>query len=77
VQPRSTKEIRAYVLADYLIGRHSKLTEDLFKQREQMYRSATRVSMLTGIVSGTTLALMFLWRFAEWRGRLTRGVWCS
>ena len=28
VQPRSTKEIRAYVLADYLLGRHGKLSEE-------------------------------------------------
>ncbi len=59
-QPRTTKEIRAYVLADYLLGRHRKLTEYLFKQREQMYRSATRISMLTGLVTGTTLALAYL-----------------
>ena len=59
-QPRTTKEIRAYVLADYLLERHRKLSEDLFALREQMYRSATRVSMLTGIVSGTTLALAYL-----------------
>src|SRR5687768_14507449 len=59
-QPRTTKEIRAYVLADYLLGRHDKLSEDLFKLREQMYRSATRVSLLTGFVSGTTLALAYL-----------------
>jgi len=60
VQPRSTKEIRAYVLADYLLGRHTKLSEDLFKQRELMYRSATRISMLTGLVGGTTLALAYV-----------------
>jgi len=60
VQPRSTKEIRAYVLADYLLGRHGKLYEDLFKQRELMYRSATRISLLTGLVSGTTLALAYV-----------------
>jgi ATP-binding cassette subfamily B protein len=59
-QPRTTKEIRAYVLADYLLGRHRKLSEDLFSMREEMYRSATRVSMLTGFVSGTTLALAYL-----------------
>jgi ATP-binding cassette subfamily B protein len=59
-QPRTTKEIRAYVLADYLLGRHRKLSEDLFKQREQMYRSATRISMLTGLVSGTALALAYV-----------------
>jgi len=60
VQPRSTKEIRAYVLADYLLGRHGKLSDDLFKQRELMYRSATRISLLTGLVSGTTLALAYV-----------------
>jgi len=60
VQPKSTKEIRAYVLADYLLGRHGKLSEDLFKQRELMYRSATRISMLTGLVGGTTLALAYV-----------------
>ena len=60
VQPRSTKEIRAYVLADYLLRRHETLSESLFTQRVQMYRSATRVSLLTGLVSGTTLALAYL-----------------
>jgi ATP-binding cassette, subfamily B, bacterial len=60
VQPRTTKEIRAYVLADYLLGRHTKLSEDLFKQRERMYRSATRISILTGLVTGTTLALAYV-----------------
>ena len=59
VQPRNTKEIRAYVLADYLLGRHRTLSEDLFEQREQMYRSGTRVSLLTGLVTGTTLALAY------------------
>jgi len=60
VQPRTTKEIRAYVLADYLLGRHQKLSEDLFAERERMYRSGTRVSLLTGLVTGTTLALAYL-----------------
>ena len=60
VQPRTTKEIRAYVLADYLLERHRKVSEDLLKQREHMYRSATRVSMLTGLVAGTTLALAYV-----------------
>jgi ATP-binding cassette subfamily B protein len=66
VQPRTTKEIRAYVLADYLLGRHNKLSEDLFKQRAAMYRSGTRVSLLTGLVTGTTLALAYL--FVAMRG---------
>jgi ATP-binding cassette, subfamily B, bacterial len=58
-QPRTTKEIRAYVLADYLLGRHGKLSEDLFKQREQMFRSGTRISMLSGLMTGTALALAY------------------
>ena len=60
VQPRNTKELRAYVLADYLLGRHRDISEALFRQREEMYRSATRISMLSGLVSGTTLALAYL-----------------
>jgi ATP-binding cassette subfamily B protein len=60
VQPRTTKEIRAYVLADYLLGRHSNLSESLYRQRALMYRSGTRVSILTGIVTGTTLAIAYL-----------------
>jgi ATP-binding cassette subfamily B protein len=60
VQPRNTKEIRAYVLADYLLGRHRDRSEELFRLREQMYRSGTRISMLTGLVTGTALALAYL-----------------
>jgi ATP-binding cassette, subfamily B, bacterial len=60
VQPRTTKEIRAYVLADYLLGRHRDLSENLFKKRAEMYRSGTRISLLTGLVTGTTLALAYL-----------------
>ncbi|HEU4927714.1 MAG TPA: ABC transporter ATP-binding protein [Vicinamibacterales bacterium] len=60
VQPRMTKEVRAYVLGDYLLGRHGRISEQLFRQRQMMYRSATRVSLLTGLVSGTTLALAYV-----------------
>jgi len=60
VQPRTTKEIRAYVLADYLLGRHSNLSENLFRQRALMYKSGTRVAIITGIVTGTTLAIAYL-----------------
>ena len=60
VQPRTTKEIRAYVLADYLLGRHKDRSEELYRLREQMYRSGTRISMLTGFVAGTALALAYL-----------------
>ena len=60
VQPRTTKEIRAYVLADYLLGRHHERSEELFRLRERMYRSGTRISLLTGFVTGTALALAYL-----------------
>jgi ATP-binding cassette subfamily B protein len=60
VQPRNTKEIRAYVLADYLLGRHRDRSEELYRLREQMYRSGTRISMITGLVTGTALALAYL-----------------
>ena len=60
VQPRTTKEIRAYVLSDYLLGRHQDRSEELFRLREQMYRSGTRISLLTGLVTGTALALAYL-----------------
>jgi len=60
VQPRTSKEIRAYVIADYLLGRHNRLSEDRFEQRARMYRSATPISLLSGLISGTTLALAYL-----------------
>jgi ATP-binding cassette subfamily B protein len=60
VQPKNTKEIRAYVLADYLLARHRERSEELYRLREQMYRSGTRVSMMTGLVTGTALALAYL-----------------
>jgi ATP-binding cassette, subfamily B, bacterial len=60
VQPRTTKEIRAYVIADYLLARHRERSEELFKLRQQMYRSGTRTSMFTGLVTGTALALAYL-----------------
>jgi ATP-binding cassette, subfamily B, bacterial len=66
VQPRTTKEIRAYVLSDHLLDRHKRLSEDLFKQRQRVYRSGTRISVLTGLVTGTTLALAYV--FVAMRG---------
>src|SRR5678815_4023985 len=65
VQPRTTKEIRAFVLADYLLGRHRERSEELYRLREQMYRSGTRISMLTGFVTGTALALAYLFVAAQ------------
>lgn len=65
-QPRTTKEIRAYVLSDYLLGRHRKISDELFKQRAIMYRSGTRISLLTGLLTGTTLALAYV--FVALRG---------
>jgi ATP-binding cassette subfamily B protein len=60
VQPRTNKEIRAYVLADYLLGRHAQLSESLYAQRVKMLRSGANMSMLTGLVTGTALALAYL-----------------
>ena len=60
VQPRTTKEIRAYTLADYLLGRHQRLSEQLFNQRAEMYRMVTRVSLVSGLVTGSTLALAYV-----------------
>jgi ATP-binding cassette subfamily B protein len=60
VQPRTTKEIRAYVLADYLLGRHTGMSESLFRLRAEMYRSGTRISILSGLVTGTALALAYV-----------------
>src|SRR5262245_10488968 len=58
-QSRTTKEIRAYVLSNYLLGRHRDLSEGLFKQREQMFRAGRHISMLSGLVTGTALALAY------------------
>lgn len=66
VQPRNTKEVRAYVLADYLLGRYRKLSDDLFKQREQMFRLGSKISLLSGVVTGTILALAYV--FVALRG---------
>jgi ATP-binding cassette subfamily B protein len=66
VQPRTTKEIRAYVLPDYLLERHRVLSEELFALRERMFRAASRVSLFTGLIGGTTLAAAYV--FVAWRG---------
>jgi len=60
VQPRNTKEVRAYVLSDYLLGRYRKLSEDLFKQRQQMMKLGSRMSLISGFVTGTILALAYV-----------------
>jgi ATP-binding cassette subfamily B protein len=66
VQPRTTKEIRAYVLADYLLERHRTMSEALFKLRAEMYRTGTRTAILSGLVTGTALALAYV--FVALRG---------
>jgi ATP-binding cassette subfamily B protein len=68
VQPRTTKEIRAYVLPDYLLERHRVLSEHLYALRERMFRIASRTSLLTGLVAGTALAAAYV--FVAWRGAL-------
>lgn len=66
IQPRTTKEIKAYVLADYLLGRHKTISDHLFTQRAKMYQSGVRISMISGLVTGTTLALAYV--FVALRG---------
>lgn len=66
VQPRTIKEIRAFVLGDYLLGRYRKLSEDLFRQREQIFASSKRIYMVSGIVAGTVLSLAYV--FVALRG---------
>ena len=66
VQSRTIKEIRAFVLGDYLLGRYRKLSEDLFRQREQIFASSKRIYMFSGIVAGTILGLAYV--FVALRG---------
>jgi ATP-binding cassette subfamily B protein len=66
VEPKSTKEIRAYVLSDHLLARHRKLGEELLVKRTEMYRAGANTSMITGLVTGTSLALAYA--FVAWRG---------
>lgn len=66
VEPKSTKEVRAYVLADHLLGRHRRISEELLAKRTEMYRAGARTSLITGLVSGTSLALAYA--FVAWRG---------
>ena len=60
IQPRTTKEIKANVLADYLLERHKTISDHLFKQRAKMYQSGVKISMISGLVTGTTLALAYV-----------------
>ena len=66
VEAKSTKEMRAYVLSDHLLGRHRKLSEELLLKRSAMYRAGANTSMITGLVTGTSLALAYA--FVAWRG---------
>lgn len=66
ILPKSIKEIRAFVLGDYLLGRHHNISEDLFRQRERIYAAGARTSVLSGIVSGTILGVAYV--FVALRG---------
>jgi ATP-binding cassette subfamily B protein len=59
VEAKGTKEIRAYVLADHLLARHRRLSEELLAKRTEMYRKGARTSFYTGLVTGTSLALAY------------------
>lgn len=60
VQPRNLKEVRAYVLADYLLGRHKRLSDDLFRQRVKMARLGSNMSFISGFITGSILALAYV-----------------
>lgn len=60
VQPKNTKEIRAYVLSEYLLQRHSNLSEDLFRQRQRIYKLGSNMSLVSGFITGTILALAYV-----------------
>ncbi|MCE9602804.1 MAG: ABC transporter ATP-binding protein/permease [Gemmatimonadetes bacterium] len=66
VEPKSTKEVRAYVLADHLLDRHKRISEALLVKRTEMYKAGANTSMITGLVTGTSLALAYA--FVAWRG---------
>jgi ATP-binding cassette, subfamily B, bacterial len=66
VESKGTKEIRAFVLADYLLGRHRQLSEYLLNRRIELFRSGANTSFITGLVTGTSLALAYA--FVAWRG---------
>jgi len=60
IQPRFIKEIRAFVLGNYLLKRHRNISEELFSQRAKIYKAGARSSMLSGVVSGTILGLAYV-----------------
>jgi ATP-binding cassette subfamily B protein len=66
VQPKIAKELRAYVLPDHLLSRHRQLSESLFQERAQVYRRKGRVSMFTGLATGSALAAPYV--FVALRG---------
>lgn len=59
VNPRNTKEIRAFVLARHLLDRHRRLSERLLEQRAEMYRPAVRRSILCGAVQAVSVVAAF------------------
>ncbi len=59
VEAKGTKEIRAYVLAEHLMARHRKLSEELLAKRAEMYKRGAATSFFSGLVTGTSLALAY------------------
>ncbi len=66
VEAKSTKEMRAYVLSEHLLARHRRLSEQLLEKRKSMYAAGARISLASGLVTGTSLALAYA--FVAWRG---------
>ena len=66
VEPKSTKEVRAYVLAEHILDRYRRISEALLLKRTEMYRAGASTSLITGLVTGTSVALAYA--FVAWRG---------
>ncbi|HLF69578.1 MAG TPA: ABC transporter ATP-binding protein, partial [Actinomycetota bacterium] len=58
-QPKTSKEIRAFNLSDYLLKRRKDLAEDLFAEHSRLYRSANRAYGWSGILSGIALGVAY------------------
>lgn len=65
IQPRTTKEVRAHGLADYLLSRYATLSERLLNRREQVYKAVARVSVVSGLIGATALAIAYGFVAAE------------
>lgn len=64
--PRTSKEIRAFMLSDHLLSRRSELAEGLYEKMAKLYLAANRAYSWSGLLSGAALALAYA--FVAFRG---------